>query len=219
MKKQCFTVAALLVPMLSLAALRMDVGRSDFSDWAGVSKVKSGAAVVQSGDSISYTYENMNRRYSGMMRPFFGDAADWYDYVGISFDLYLDKASSADVSVTFKTDPVDHSELNPASTAQVLVHGEGWQRVYLPWDLFDLNIGQQGNTLQAVKSLEITAESAKNKKLKIRRVELVKGERVALESAVRGRAAKAGGTVQYEFEIGNTTDEVQGVNLLVEKTG
>jgi hypothetical protein len=201
------------------AQLRLEVGNPDFSDWAGIAKAKKGVATIQSGDTISYTYKDVDRVYPGMMRPFFGDAADWYDYAGVSFDLYLDKAAAAEVTVTFKTDPVDHSELNPASTATVLVHGEDWQTVYLPWDLFDVNIGQQGNALQAVQTLEITANSAKNKKLKIRKVELLKGEQVALESAVQGRAAKAGETVQYEFTIGNTSDEIQGVQLMVEKEG
>ncbi|MDQ8197853.1 hypothetical protein QEH56_06830 [Pelagicoccus enzymogenes] len=161
----------------------------------------------------------MNRRYSGLMRPFNGDAADWYDYAGVSFDLYLEKAGPAEVTLTFNTDPVDHMELNPSSTAMALVDGEGWQAVYLPWDLFDVNLGQQGNTLQAVKELVITASSAKNKKLKISDVEIVKGEQVAFEAEVQGRAAKAGETVEYVFKIGNTADEVQGVQLLVERVG
>ncbi|MDF7823640.1 alginate lyase family protein [Pontiellaceae bacterium B12227] len=217
--KRTIALLVLVLPMIGIAELRMNVGSGDLSDWSGISKLRKGVATVQSGDVISYTYENMNRRYSGMMRPFFGDAADWYDYSGVSFELYLDKESSADVSVTFKTDPVDHLELNPASTAKTLVNGSGWQKVYLPWDLFEINVGQLGNTLQAVKTLEIMASSAKNKKLKIRNVELLKGEQVTLESAVQGRAAKAGDKVQYELNIGNTTDEVQGVELLVQKTG
>ncbi|MEI6892406.1 MAG: hypothetical protein V5783_09560 [Pontiella sp.] len=217
--KQSILILITMAMGVAQAELRTPIGQPNFSDWAGMSTVRKGAATIQSGDTISYTYEGMNRVYPGMMRPFFGDAEDWYDYAGVSFELYLDKAATADVSVTFKTDPVDHSELNPASTAKVLIHGEGWNTVYLPWNLFELNIGQQGNTLQAVQKLEITVRSAKNKKLKIRNVELLKGEQIALESAVQGRAAKAGETVQYEFEIGNTTDEVQGVQLLVEKLG
>ncbi len=217
--KQLIIIGMVLAVSLSQAQLRMDVGSPDFSDWTGISKAKKGVATIQSGDVISYTYENMNRRYSGMMRPFFGDAADWYDYAGISLEVYLEKDSSAEIAVTFKTDPVDHSELNPASTAKMLMNGSGWQELYLPWELFEINVGQLGNTLQAVKTLEITASSAKNKKLKIRKIELLKGEQVALESAVQGRAAKAGGSVAYELEVGNTTDDVQGVQLLVEKVG
>ncbi len=217
--KRLVLVGVLLVSGLSQAQLSAPVGTGDFSDWSGIAKARQGVATLQSGDTISYTYENMNRRYSGMMRPFFGDAADWYDYAGISLELYLGKASSADVAVTFKTDPVDHSELNPASTATVLINGEGWQKVYLPWDLFDVDGGQLGNALQAVKTLEITASSSANKPLKVRNVHLTKGERIALESAVQGRSAKAGGSVSYELKIGNTTDEVQGVQLLVETLG
>ncbi|MDF7799247.1 alginate lyase family protein [Pontiellaceae bacterium B1224] len=212
-------LAVCMCSLVAQAELRMNVGSSDLSDWSGISKVRRGSATIQSGDTISYTYENMNRRYSGMMRPFFGDAADWYDYAGISLEVNLGQGSSAEVAATFKTDPVDHSELNPASTAKVLINGKGWQRIFLPWDLFDVNVGQLGNALQAVKTLEITATSPENKTLKIRKVELTKGEFIALESSVQGRATKAGGTVEYKFEIGNTTDAILGVQLLVEKTG
>ncbi len=219
MKKQILAVLALAAPLWAQAEFRTSVGKSDLSEWVGVSELKKGVATIESGDSISFTYENMNRRYSGLLRPFEGDAADWYDYAGISFELFLEKAAPTEVSVTFNTDPVDHMELNPSSTAQVLLNDVGWQSVYLPWDLFDLNVGQTGNTLQAVKELVITATSEKNKKLKIRKVEVVKGEEVALDADVQGRSAKAGDTVQYEFEIGNTTDEPQSVQLLVERVG
>lgn len=219
MKKQVIAILALMVPLWAQAEVRTSVGKSDLSDWVGASEVNKGVASIKSGGSISLTYENMNRRFSGLLRPFSGDAADWYDYAGVSFELYLAKASPAEVSVTFNTDPVDRLELNPSSSAKVTINGEGWQKLYLPWDLFELNIGQQGNTLQAVKELKITASSKKNKQLKIRNVEVVKGESLGLEADVYGRSAGAGESVPYVFEIGNTTDEVQAVQLVVERVG
>ncbi|MDF7808066.1 hypothetical protein P4E94_11500 [Pontiellaceae bacterium B12219] len=210
---------ALLLPLMAQAALRIPVGSEDWSDWSGIEKVKKGAAILNSGEPISYTYENMNRVYPGLMRDFRGDAADWYDYAGLSFEVYLDKSSPVEVRATFKTDPADHSELNAASTAKVLIQGKGWQPVFLPWKLFDVDDGQLGNALQAVKELEIAVSSDVTENLKIRSVQLTKGERVAIESAVQGRAAPAGDTVRYTMEVGNTTDEKQGVQLLVEKLG
>ena len=121
MKKTPAVLAALMIPVLGWADWKLDVGRADFSDWDGVVQAGKNEALLTEGNPVSYTYENMNRRYSGMMRPFVGDAADWYDYAGISFELYLEEPSRAEVVVTFKTDPEDHLELNPASTATVPV--------------------------------------------------------------------------------------------------
>jgi hypothetical protein len=219
MKKQVTIILGLIIPLFALAELRTNVGNPDFSDWSGISGIEQGAAVFNSGEAISYTYENMNRVYPGMMRDFYGDSADWYDYAGLSFEIFFDQPSTVDVVATFKADPLDHLELNPASTARAQVSGRGWKTVYFPWDLFDVAIGQQGSALQAVKQLEIAADSAENKQFRIRNVQLTQGERIALEASVRGRAAKAGGSVRYQLQIGNTTEETQGVQLLVEQLG
>jgi hypothetical protein len=213
------TALFILLPLLAQAQLHEPVGNTDFSDWSGISKVRKNTAEFKSGKPISYVYSNQNRVYPNLKREFKGDAADWYDYAGISFEIFLDKSSTTEVAVTFKAAPADFMELNPASTAKALITGNGWKTVYLPWDLFDVNIGQQGNALQAVKELEITATSAKNKKLKIRNVQITKGEKLALESTIQGRAVPAGDTVEYELKVGNTTDKMQGVQLLVEKLG
>lgn len=208
-----------LLPIFAQAQLRTPVGAPDFSDWSGISEVAGNEASFQSGDTLSYVYSGQNRVYPNLKREFKGDAADWYGYAGISFEILLNEPTTSDVVVTFKADPVDHMELNPASTAKALVSGEGWQTVYLSWDLFELNIGQQGNALQGVKELEITVDSAENKKLKIRNVQITKGEKLALQSTIQGRSLKAGDTVEYELKVGNTTDQMQGVQLLVEKLG
>ncbi|WP_372807731.1 hypothetical protein [Pontiella sp.] len=201
------------------AGLRMDVGRPDLSDWSGISGAATNEAEFGSGEPIAYVYHNQNRVYPGLMRNFYGDSADWYDYAGLSFELFLEEPTTAEVIAAIKTDPLDHMELNPVSTAKALVAGAGWKTVYLPWSLFDVNIGQQGNTLQAVKALEIVVNSAENQRLKIRNVRVVKGERLALEAVVQGRSVEAGGSVQYEFTVGNTSDAKQGVRLHVQRVG
>ncbi|MEI6892798.1 MAG: hypothetical protein V5783_11565 [Pontiella sp.] len=217
--KKMIVLFALVLPMIGTAKLHMNVGSPDLSDWSGISKVGKKEAHFKSGKSIAYVYSNQHRIYPTLKREFVGDSADWYDYAGLKFDIFLDKPTTAEVIVTFKTDPADHMELNPASTAQALVSGQGWKTIYLPWDLFEVNIGQQGNALQAVKELEIRVNSAENKTLKIRNIQVTQGEMLALESKVRGRSINAGGTVEYDLHIGNTTAEKQGVQLLVEKLG
>jgi hypothetical protein len=210
---------ALAVTGAAHAQLSTPVGQPNLSDWAGISKARKKEAAFKSGETLAYVYSNQNRIYPKLKREFAGDAADWYGYAGLSFEVFLNKQTTAEVIATFKADPADYMELNPASTARALVVGEGWQTVYLPWDLFDVNIGQLGNALQAVKALEITVNSKENKKLKIRNVQVTRGEKLAVESTVQGISANAGETVEYALEIGNTTDKPQGVQLLVETLG
>ncbi len=154
-----------------------------------------------------------------MRREVYGDAFDFTPYAGLAFEVYLKKASTADVRVTLKVDPKDMDALNPASTAQVKVLGRGWQKVFVPWDLLDVHAAQREAALQFIKELEIAVDSPENKVLKLRNVELTKGGKVYLDAAVRGRSAPAGGSVSYELELGNTTDEPMSVQLLVQTMG
>ncbi|MGJ8641095.1 MAG: hypothetical protein ACSHYA_17020 [Opitutaceae bacterium] len=210
---------ACLAAPLSHAQLSKDIGSADLSDWSGVAKVADNAAVITSGNAISYTYSNQNRVYPGLMRDFFGDAADWYDYAGVTLDIYLEKDSTAQLSVAMKVDPLDFQNLNPISTATLQLAGQGWQQVYIPWKLFDIDMGQLGNKLQAIKELEITATSSDQATLKIRDVEVTKGEVLALDSTIQGKSNSAGESVVYEVSVGNTTDTTQAVQLLVERLG
>ncbi len=202
------------------AGFRMDVGRADFSDWSGLEKVKGESAVVNRGEPAVYTYSNQNRIYfPKISRNYYGDSADWSEYTGLAFDVYLKKASTAVVRAVLKVDPKDANECNPVSTAQLRVAGKGWCRVYIPWEMFDIDAGQKWGTLFAVKQLELSVDSPENRSSRIRNVAVVRGRTVGLRAEVQGKAADAGTAVTYEFEIGNTTDEPKGVSLRVETLG
>ncbi|MDP4879785.1 MAG: alginate lyase family protein, partial [Opitutales bacterium] len=217
--KQYLVFLSLALASFAHADLRKSIGENDLSDWSGVSSVSEQAAVIQNSQPISYTYSDQNRVYPGLLRDFYGDSADWYDYAGIAFEIYLDNESSAELSVAIKVDPLDYQNLNPISTAKLQLAGQGWQQVYVPWKLFDINMGQLGNTLQAVKTLEITATSSSALELQIRNVEVTQGEVLALGASIRGKATSAGGSVVYKLSIGNTTDSTQAVQVQLERLG
>lgn len=210
---------ALLIPTLAMAGLRMDVGNPNFSDWNGIDSSAESIAVIQSGQPISYTYSDQNRVYPGLMRDFYGDSADWYDYAGIAFEIYLENESSVALSVAMKVDPLDFQNLNPLSTATLQITGQGWKEVYVPWKLFDIDSGQLGNTLQAIKTLEIKATAVEQPSLKVRNIEVTKGEMLALESPIQGKAIDAGESIVYKFSVGNTTKATQAVQLKLERMG
>ncbi|BDD02039.1 hypothetical protein [Persicobacter psychrovividus] len=194
------------------------VGAIDFSDWKGIASVQKKSAVISGGDTLSYTYHDQNRVYfPGISRPFHGDAADFTPYAGVRFDLFLKEDQPTDVTVTLKVDSLDYSELNPISTAQIRIKNKGWNTVFVPWDLFDIDLGQRRGTLFAVKHLLISANTAKD--YRIKEVYLTKGLTTSLEAEIQGKSADVGTTVRYEIKVGNTTQQPQSVRLLVQREG
>lgn len=212
-------LALFLVVSLTNAQIKSTVGEGDFSDWSGIKQVKSNEATVKCGQLVSYEYSDCNREYLGLMRNTYGDATDWSSYSGLQFEIFVEKDARTSIAIDFKVSEVDYPELNPVSKTTVELSGMGWQKVYVPWEMFDLTVGQRGATLNAVKSLNISAESDNNKTYKLRNVEVVAGEYMALNTPIKGKAAPAGEEVSYDFEVANTTNEAIEVKLVVEKVG
>lgn len=199
---------------------KKQIGAIDFSDWKGAKQVKNNIATVSNGDTISYTYANQNRIYfPGIKRPILGDAADWTKYSGLEFEVFVKHETSAKVTAVFKVDTLDYGDLNPVSTAKLQLVGKGWHKVYIPWDLFDVDKGQKMATLFAVKYFLLTVDSDDNANYQIRNVNLTKGKTVFLDAEIQGKSSKSGTIVKYEFEVGNTTSKPQGIQLLLESVG
>ncbi len=219
MKIQVLIVSMLLaLACVTNAQIIKSIGSNDFSDWSGIAKVKKNVATVNGGDSISYTYSNQNRVYfPGISRPFNGDAADWTKYSGIAFEICIDTELPTEVSAILKVDSLDYSELNPVSIAKIRLTGKGWHSVYIPWDMFDIDLGQRRGTLFAIKHVLLTAATDEN--YKIRNVKVTKGLTTSLDAGVLGKSSDAGSQVTYEFEVGNTSNIKQGVQLLVQTMG
>ncbi|MDW7691180.1 hypothetical protein R9C00_19490 [Flammeovirgaceae bacterium SG7u.111] len=218
--KLVLVLIGIMMGSLCHAQFRTQVGNEDFSDWSGISKVKKGIAHANSGDTISYTYSNQSRIYfPKISRNYFGDAADWTNYEGIAFDIYLKPNTKAELSVMLKVDTLDYLELNPVSTAKVGLVGQGWQSVYIPWDMFDIDAGQKWGTLFAIKHVQLTLNFATNSTFQIRNFYATKGQSVGLQSSIQGKSSDAGTSVTYEVEVGNTTDIQQGVRLRIETEG
>ncbi|WP_141675478.1 COG1470 family protein [Formosa haliotis] len=196
------------------------IGSADFSDWKGLSKVTKDVATVAAKDTISYTYSNQNRIYfPGISRPFLGDAADWTNYKGVAFDVYFEKETVAQIQATFKVDSLDYGDLNPISKAHVEIVGKGWQSVYIPWDVFDVDLGQRTATLFAVKEFLLSIQSDTNKTYKIKNIRVSKGKTAYLEAEIQGKSASVDTEVTYEFQVGNTTNTPQAIQLTLQTMG
>ncbi len=200
------------------AQLKQHIGNANFSDWSGISQVVTNEASFNSGATVSYRYPDGTSYHKGF-RKYYAHASDWSVYKGVSFDIFLEHESTVDINVSFKVAEEDRERLNPISTATIKVNGAGWQSVYIPWDVFDLDKGQRIGTLQGVKTFEIVARSDKNKTLRIKNVFLTKGQIISLDAAIQGKSAHAGNQVEYELAVGNTTNKKQVVQLVFEKRG
>lgn len=217
------TIPTLLIwamPLMAFGNFLAPVGSPDLSDWSGTVKVTDGTAVLNNVETATYTYSDQERiYYPGILRNYYGDSADWSDYTGLSFKLFVENESVTEISAALKVDPKDYDECNPVSTAKVRIAGQGWQDVYIPWEMFDIDAGQKWGTLFAVKQIELTLNSESNASYQVRNVTVKKGHTLGLQAQVQGKSADAGKTVSYEFKVGNTTDKPQAVNLRVETMG
>ena len=215
-----FIAEILVFPLASNAqgALKVSVGKSDFSDWEGIKTIRNSEATFNSGVLIKYRYPKGEKSYKGF-RTYYNNASNWSNYKGLSFDIFLESEKAATIDVALKVDEEDVEELNPISRTSCQIQGKGWHKIYLPWELFDVNEGQREGTLQGIKELDIVAKLESNSKLKIRNVNITKGEYISIEAPIQGKSIDAGGKLKYEIEVGNTTDKNQSVQLITPRYG
>ncbi len=207
---------AFMIGGIMNAQLKVSVGKQDFSDWTGIEKVKNKVALFKADQEISYSYP-VSKNWSKGYRDYY-HGSDWSVYEGLAFEVYLKNESAAQVDIAFNVAEENTRKLQKESNATVQLYGKGWQKVYVPWKMFNLPDGQRG-TLQGVKEVKLLVQSDDNMQLHIRNVNLAKGERISVEANIQGLSANAGEKVKYEIEIGNTTDQIQKVQILFPKVG
>jgi len=215
--KNLLLVVVLFVAGVVQAQLKEPVGSKDFSDWSGVAKVKKGNAVINSGESISFSYPKVESSAKGY-RDYYTNASDWSSYAGLSFKIFNKKASTTEVEIMFSVAAESTRKLQEKNTATVQLIGQGWQSVFVPWSMFNLAHGQRG-TLQGVSKVDITATSEHNATLSIKDIMVTKARAISLEASIKGKAGKAGETVEYEVEIGNASNQDQKVQLVFPRVG
>jgi len=65
----------------------------------------------------------------------------------------------------------------------------------------------------------LSVNSNENSTYQIRNVHVTKGLITFLDADILGKSSESGSTVQYEFEVGNSTEKAQGIQLKLEKMG
>jgi hypothetical protein len=198
--------------------LMIDVGNKDFSNWSGITKIKDNVASFQSGTVISYRYPDAEKTYKGF-REYYAYASDWSTFAGISFDLFLKAESNAKIDVSFQVAEQDTGKLLPRAFTTLQVTGSGWKTIFIPWDHFNIPLGQRMGMLMAVKQLNIKTTSKENSLLQVRDVSVTKGQFLSLSAPIKGKSTKAGSTIKYVLEVGNTSKNNTSVQLLHDRYG
>lgn len=215
--KQVLLFCALVLGGVLSAQLKTSVGKKDFSDWLGVQEVKNNIGIIESGDVISFHYPEKKASSIGY-RDFYANAKDWSKYAGLAFNIFQKKESSAEIEIKFMVAKESMRKLQGETMARIPIKGKGWQRVFVPWEMFNLPQGQRG-TLQGVSKVEMKFLSENNHKVQVKDIVLTKGQVLSLEAPIQGKSAAAGDKVQYEIILGNTSSKHQHVQLVFPKEG
>lgn len=178
----------------------MALGGPQFTGWTGLGKPKQGVAGLNLPGEATFRLADDSKQ------------RDWFNAFGVRFEVRLDDDRPVRLDVRLLAGP------NPVATA--LIQGKGWHTVSLPWKSFDFRQSFAG-FLGSSGGLSIAArfEEGGTGRVALRSPQLVRGNKVWLQSDVRGKAAPAGGVAQYQVTVGNPTNEAQGVTLAFEKSG
>ncbi len=136
----------------------------------------------------------------------------WQQTKALRLECLTDGRQTEQLRVSFT------SNNKVSGQAVVAVSGKGWKTIVIPWNRFDVPSAQLNAALRCVKSVRVESLSG-HRKVKVRCVEAVKGTHVSLEAAVRGKSARAGESVTYDFTVTNQTDIRQAVVLSVPGKG
>jgi hypothetical protein len=139
-------------------------------------------------------------------------AMDWQQTKGLRLECFSDGKQSEQLEVSFA------SSNKVTGKAIIALSGKGWQRVMIPWNRFDTNSAELVAALRCVKSVCVKSLIG-GKSMKVRQVEALKGDKVALEAVVKGRSADAGNKVVYTFTATNVTDQPLSIAFSVPTKG
>jgi len=212
-----FGPSLLLAQMPPIGAWE-ELGGQAFSHWSGLEAKEGVAQTKAAGEAVFRYPDGPKGSYNHGFRRENDSAQDWRGFYGIQFDVKLDQAAVGLLQARFVPYgvPVDQG-----STASIVLAGDGWHTVTLPWDAFSFNQVRTG-LLQSVKEFHLrvtTADGKDTETFALKNVRLIKGAVLALSTPIAGKATVANGRVDYEVTVSNCTDQPQAVALAMVRHG
>jgi hypothetical protein len=193
------------------------LGGVDFAGWWGLKKQAPGEAQLPVPGVAEFRYPDGPRgAYKHGFRELHDGTRDWHAYYGVQFEVKLTGDQPVDLAVSVLPPQEPSSNKPPKGIpAKISLQGAGWHSVALPWSAFAVPQARK-DWLYQVKALRLAASQSgggTGDVVALRNIRVTKGAVVSLEAPVRGKAAPAGGTVEYSATVGNCTDRPQSVSL------
>ena len=82
------------------------IGSPTFKDWKGAKNTKSDQASVAFNQTLSFTYPDA-KRYAKGFRKINNDVADWSEFEGIQFEVFIDEDQTVQFDITLKVPDID----------------------------------------------------------------------------------------------------------------
>ncbi|MBN1516619.1 heparinase II/III family protein [Candidatus Sumerlaeota bacterium] len=177
-----------------------DIGQEGFKFWNGLEATDdSGVALAPAGTHVFFSVERADAK--GLKRF---NLTEWH---GLRFEAFNASSEPVEITATLEMNPQEYSLLQKTS-APVLISGEGWHQVLLPWTSFDYWRGAPGN-LAAIEKIGLQADKA----IQLRNIKLTKGAVLHIDTPVKSKPVEANQTAEYVLTITNCTEQPQGVVL------
>lgn len=202
----------------------LEIGGTNFAGWTGLQPAPGGTAKWNLADKAVFSYPPSSKGwYWEGFRHENNGTRDWSGFYGLQLEVKVPPGRTLALRATVAIPRVNgRSDYVPESHATCLVSGAaGWQKVTLPWQSFDYD-KSCGAFLHFIQRLRLNGRFANGLaggEVGLKDVRLVRAPGIALDTAVRGKAASPGGAVRYNVTVGNCTDTRQQVRLQFRKYG
>ena len=149
------------------------------------------------------------------------EAQDWRAWDALSFEVYLPKNTTLEVTLRIYPISIGRPEYIPNTKTIAVLSGEGWTSIEVSFDQFDYSHATPA-FWRMISRVGVKAQfvgGGQANELQVRRLRLKKLGRISLHAQQMSRAAEPGQTVIYDLTVLNETNETQAVTLSLERYG
>lgn len=192
------------------------LGSPSLVEWKGI-HVNKNEAVLHLPGTATFQYPAGSKGWYNIgFRKEHDGTKDWRAFYGLQADVWVPQGSALELIVTlFTPKPELQQQYLPEAHATVTVAGGGWQRITLPWSIFDVP-DYQTAMFKFIQGVSIAGKfkngsSAGN--IRLKNIRLTRALQVAMDAPVRGKAVAPGETANYTVTLTNCTNATQEVAL------
>jgi hypothetical protein len=192
------------------------LGGRNLQGWSGLEPGADSGKMPVPGDATFRYPDGPRGAYRHGFRLLNDGAADWGQLYGLRYGVELPDGREVELVTTIRSAGSGTAATEGVHSVTRL-QGQGPHTVTLPWTAFAFEQARS-SFLQTVKSLTVAARytdgsSDATGKITLSEPQVIQAPLVALATAVRGKSAPHGQTVEYVVQVGNATAREQAVEL------